>query len=482
MTTIKEDLINGIIWTAIGKYSGMAVSLIITSVLARLLSPEEFGVIAIANVIIWFLAMFTSMGIGPAIIQRNDLEQKDLNNIFTFTMLTGGLLGIIFWGSSWFIANFYNNQQLLPVCQILSLNIFISAINMVPGALMAKYKRFKETARISFVLYVITGIISIIAAYKGAGVYALLISPILSPIGTLIYNQSYYPVHISYRFSIEPIKRIFSFSFYQFLFEFVNYFSRNLDKLIIGKYMTMSELGYYEKSYRLMQLPLQNVTSVINPVLQPVLSSLQDNPHEIGNKYNKIIRFISTLSFPITIILFICGYEIIHLFYGNNWDAAIPTFKILSLSVSLQMILSTSGAIFMVSNNTKAQFWVGIRNTLTTVIGFLVAAYFYKTIEAIAWAWVITLFINFICTYYIMYKIVLKISILPMLKEMIHPCINSIILLILGLMISTYLKIDNLIIMLIIKLIVLTTITLIYIQASGQYNIIALIKSKFNKR
>lgn len=481
MASIKQDLINGIIWTAIGKYSGMVVSLIVTSVLARLLSPEEFGVIAIANVAIWFLAMFTSMGIGPAIIQRNDLQQKDLNNIFTFTIFTGGLLGIIFFTSSWFIADFYNNSQLLPVCQILSLNIFISAINMVPGAMMAKHKRFKETARISFFLYIITGTISIVAAYKGLGIYALLISPILSPIGTFIYNQCYYPVNISYKFSIEPIKRIFSFSFYQFLFEFVNYFSRNLDKLIIGKYMTMVNLGYYEKSYRLMQLPLQNITSVINPVLQPVLSSLQNNPHEIGNKYNKIIRFISTLSFPMTIILFTCAYEIIHLFYGSNWDAAIPTFKILSLSVCLQMILSTSGAIFMVSNNTKAQFWVGIRNTFTTIIGFLLAAYFFSTIEAIAWAWVITLFINFVCTYYIMYRIVLKISILPMLKVMIHPVINSIILLTVGIAISTFIKIDNIIIMLIIKLSLLSIITFIYIQISGQYNIINFVKSKLNK-
>lgn len=481
MTSIKQDLISGIIWTAIGKYSGMAVSLIVTSILARLISPEDFGVIAIANVVIWFLAMFTSMGIGPAIIQRNDLSQKDLNNIFTFTILTGGLLGVIFFSSSWFIADFYDNQLLLPVCQILSLNIFISAINMVPSAMMAKYKRFKETARISFLLYTITGIISIVAAYNGARVYALLISPILSPIGTLIYNKYYYPVNISYNFSVEPIKRIFSFSFYQFLFEFVNYFSRNLDKLIIGKYMTMSDLGYYEKSYRLMQLPLQNVTSVINPVLQPVLSSLQDNPNEIGNKYNKIIRFISTLSFPIMVILYICAYEIIHLFYGNNWDAAIPTFKILSISVCLQMILSTSGAIFLVSNNTKAQFWVGIRNTLTTVIGFVIAAYFFKTIEAIAWAWVITLFINFMCTYYIMYKIVLKIPIIPMFIEMIHPFINSIILLILGFGISLFIEIDNIIIMLIIKLVILSISAIIYIQISGQYNILKFIMYKLSK-
>lgn len=243
----------------------------------------------------------------------------------------------------------------------------------------------------------------------------------------------------------------------------------------------MADLGYYEKSYRLMQLPLQNITSVINPVLQPIFSTFQDNPSTIGNKYNKIIRFVSTISFPITAILNICGYEIIHLFYGGNWDAAVPVFKILSLAVALQMILSTSGAIFMSSNHTKAQFWVGIRNTLTTVIGFFIAALVYGTIEAMAWTWVITLFINFICTYYIMYKLVLKISIIPMLKEMLHPFINSLILFICGAIMAKFLIIDNILVLVVVKSIILILIGLVYIQLSKQYNLLSFLHNKLYK-
>lgn len=481
MPSIKHELINGVIWTAIGKYSGMAVSLIVSAILARLLSPEEFGIIAIANVIIWFFAMFASMGIGPAIIQRKDLSQKDVNCIFTFTIIVGLFLGGIVYACSWIVADFYKNEQLIPVTQILALNLFLSTTNMVPSSLMAKNKRFKEGAIISFSLNVLTGIISVIAAYKGAGVYALLISPVLTPIGTYFYNQHFYKTRVVFHFSLEPIKRIFSYSFYQFLFEFVNYFSRNLDKLIIGKYMNMVDLGYYEKSYRLMQLPLQNITSVINPVLQPIFSTFQDDPSTIGNKYNKIIRFVSTISFPITTILNICGYEIIHLFYGGNWDTAVPVFKILSLAVALQMILSTSGAIFMASNNTKAQFWVGIRNTLTTIIGFFIAALVYGTIEAMAWAWVITLFVNFICTYYIMYKLVLKISIIPMLKEMLHPFINCLILFLCGVIMAKFLIIDNILVLVVVKSIILILIGLVYIQLSKQYNLLSFLHNKLHK-
>ncbi len=478
MGNLKQEIVKGTIWSGVQRYSGMVVSLVVSAVLARLLSPEEFGVVAIANVLIWFFSMFATMGIGPAIIQRKDLTQNDLNNIFTFSFLVGICFSLLFYLSSWIIASWYDNRELVPVCQLLSLTLFLSTINMVPGALMAKNLRFKESAIITLILQLVTGVISVIAAYKGFGVYALLISPILAPIGSFIYNNRFYPVHLSRNLCLEPIRKIFSFSMYQFLFELFNYFSRNLDKIVIGKYISMADLGYYEKSYRLMQLPIQNVTSVINPVLQPVLSSLQDNPTEIGHKYCKLIKFIAAISFPLTVIIYVCGYEVIHLFYGANWDDAVPTFKILSLSVCMQMILSTSGAIFMASNNTKAQFWVGVRNTFTTVIGFIVAAYFFKTIEAIAWSWVITLFINFVCTYYIMYRFVLKTSILPLLHVFLHPLLNVLVLVVAGLLITHFIVVENDFVRLMIKGTSLFVLSILYIQVSGQYDIIKAVKSK----
>lgn len=379
-------MIHGAFWSAVQHYSGLAMGVIISMVLARLLSPKEYGVVAIASVLIGFLSLFSSLGIGPAIIQRKNLDKHDINSIFTYSLAIGAFLALLFFCSSWLIASVYGDEQLVPVCQILSVNIFFGAANMVPNALMSKDLRFKTLAMRALILQLSSGVLAIIAAFNGAGVYSLLIGPVISSVGVYLWNRYYYKLSVERHFDLNPIKKIFGFSSYQFLFGFVNYFSRNLDKLIIGKFMTLGDLGVYEKSYRLMQMPLNNVTGVINPVLLPVLNELQNDKAELSRKYSKIIRFISTISFPAGAILYGMASEIIRFFYGNKWDAAIPVFSILALSLPLQMILSTTGAIFMICDNTKMQFRVGIRNTITTVAGFLIAAIFFKTIEAMAWA------------------------------------------------------------------------------------------------
>lgn len=479
MSNIKQELFKGVFWSAVEKYSGLVVSLIVSMVLARLLSPKEYGIVAIAGVFISFLQIFCTMGIGPAIIQRTDLTDKELDSIFTFTLSIGSILALLFFCSSWGIASFYDNQQLVPVCQIMSIQLLAASANMVPSALMTRDKRFKDIAKRTLTLQILTGSVSVIAALKGAGVYALLISPLLTAIGIFLWNRKYYKVRIDYSYDTKPIKKIFSFSFYELLFNIVNYFSRNLDKLIIGKSMNVDALGIYEKSYRLMQLPLQNITFVISPVMQPVLRDISHDKQELANKYAKIVRFIATLSFPIGIILYGMSYEVIHFFYGSKWDAAIPVFKILCLSVPLQMIFSTSGSMFRLCQDTKAQFWIGIRNTITTIIGFLIAVYFWNTIESIAWAWTITLCLNFVCSYYIMYKHVLHVSIIPFLKEFKNPTIIVIFLYLTLWLLNQHTYGEWLIVPILIKSTTSLLLTLALVQLLGQYNIIKTIKTKY---
>lgn len=180
-----------------------------------------------------------------------------------------------FFIASWFIADYYGKDILRTLCQLLSVNLFFASANIVPGALFYRNKEFKFIAIRSFIIQIAGGAGAVIAALYGAGLYALIINPILSSI--LIFAISYqrYPQKLQFTLGLDTIRKIFSYSVYQFLFNAINYFSRNLDKLLIGKYMNMSDLGYYEKSYRLMMLPLQNITYVVTPVMHPILSDLQ---------------------------------------------------------------------------------------------------------------------------------------------------------------------------------------------------------------
>lgn len=476
MSNIRKELTFGIFWSAVNRYSGLVMSLIISMILARILSPEEYGVVAIASVLISFLSMFCTLGIGPAIIQRDDLTDEDINSIFTFSLSIGLTLSILFFVSSWSIAGFYNNEELIPVCQILSIQLFFSAANMVPDALMSKGKRFKEIAKRTLTLQIFTGCISVVMAYYGAGIYSLLFSPVVTSIGIFIWNRMYYKVYIDWKYRLEPIKRIFAFSSYQFLFVFVNYFSRNLDKLIIGKTLGSAPLGIYEKAYGLMQLPLQNVTFVITPVLQPVLREFQNDKVDLVKKYLQIIRFVSSLSFPLGAIVAGMSNEIVHFLYGSRWDAAVPILQILSLSIPLQMILSLSGSFYLICNDTKLQFWVGIRNTVTTVIGFIIAAVFFKTLISMAWAWVITLALNFLCSFYLQFRYSLGQSVLPVIKELLRPTFIALAIGLFLYILGHFTYGGYLLLSMFVKGLLSLMLAIVLVQISGQYNIIGYIK------
>ncbi len=478
MPSLKQNMVHGVAWSAVEKYSGLVVSIVVSIVLARLLSPEEFGVAAIALVITAFLQIFCSLGVGAAIVQRSDLTADNLNSLFTFSLVLAVVLAGLFFAASWPIARFYGNAQLVPVCQLLSVQLLFAAANMVPNALMVKHQRFRSAAMRMLWLNGSSGALAVVAAWQGAGVYSLLIAPIVCSVGTFVWNWCLYPVHLDRRFNLEPVRRVFSFSSYQFLFEFVNYFSRNLDKMIIGKCLSVSLLGFYEKAFRLMQMPMQNITFVITPVMQSVLKDLHNDHEALARNYAKIVRFLAMVSFPLGVTLCGIATEIIRVFYGPQWDAAIPVFAILALSLPLQMIRSTAGSIFMVRDNTKAQFWLGIRTTALTVVGFLVAALVFRTLEAMAIAWTATLALNFIWTYHTLYRRVLRTPIVPKLRELIRPAITAAVVAAALMALNAVDWHGSLLVPLIAKGLAAVVLTLLCVQLLGQYDLVALVRKR----
>ncbi|MDD4655773.1 MAG: lipopolysaccharide biosynthesis protein [Bacteroidales bacterium] len=472
---VKKNMAKGIYYSAIAKYSSLIFSLIVVAILSRILDYKDFGIVAIASVILNFLSTFTSLGLEPAIIQHKELEQKDYSNIFSFTFWTGIIITIIFFGLSWPISKFYDNSALLYICQILSIQLFFSTINIVPNSLLFKNKEFRFIAFRTLGVQMIGGAGAIIAALSGLGLYSLIINPVFSSVIIFILNFRKYPNRLSLSFGIETISKIFTYSSYQFLFGLINYFSRNLDKLIIGKQLGMTPLGFYEKSYRLMMLPLQNISHVIGPVMHPIFSDFQNNLQYLSSSYEKVVRILALIGFPLAVILFFNGSELIILFFGNNWTDSIMPFKILTLSVGTQIILATSGSIFQATNSTKALFISGLINTSVTVLGMILAINLYKSINAVAWSISITFILNFILTYTILYYYILKRKLLFLLKQVVPGLLLSSILILINIIVSQYILNIHLFLSLVIKSGISITISLIYIQLTKEYNIYELI-------
>lgn len=422
--SLKKEFTSGVFYTSLAKYSGIVISLVITSVLSRLLTPEDFGVVAIATVIISFFNILGDIGIGPAIIQNRNLSKYDLNHIYSLTIFVGVILAVAFWGLSFAISSFYDDPTLKPVSQWLCLSIFFTCINIVPLNLQYKSKNFKRIAIVTLIVQVISGIAAIIYAFSGGGVYALVLQSLASTgILALIYNYIA-RLHFSFHIEKSAIEKIFSFSMYQMLFNIINYFSRNLDKLLVGKYIGLSPLGYYEKSYRMMMLPLQNITFVITPVMLPVFSGIQDNRQLLVEKYNKVLSILSYISFPLSVVLFFCGKELILIIFGSQWMPAVLPFKILAFSVATQILTSTAGSIYQAVSATKQLFISGCWGAFFIIAGFAISIGFFSTLEAVCIGFLLSQLANAVQTFWLLYKTLdAKVSIL--FKIILRPVITG---------------------------------------------------------
>ena len=474
---IKQQLFSGVFYTAIAKYSGIIISLVVAGILARLLSPDDFGIVAIATVIISFFAIFTDMGLSPAIIQNKALTQDDLTNIYSFTFWTGIAVALLFFIASWPISAYYDSPILRTLCQLLSINLFFASVNIVPGALFYKNKEFKFIAIRSFVIQITAGTGAVIAALSGAGLYALLITPIVSSILIYIISFHRYPQHLRMTLGLSSIRKIFSYSVYQFLFNVICYFSRNLDKLLIGKHMGMSDLGYYEKSYRLMMLPLQNITQVVTPVMHPIFSDFQDDKMKLATSYERIIRFLAFIGLPLSVLLFFTAEEVTLIIFGNQWLPSVAVFRILALSVGIQIILSSSGSIFQAAGDTRSLFICGLFSSTLNVAGIVLGIFYFGTLTAIAGCIVTTFTINFVQCYWQMYRVTFRQSAWPFIRQLISPLVISILIALVLIPMQYALEGMNIFVTIIAKGIVSFIIFGIYIQMTHEYDMISKVRS-----
>lgn len=478
MTSIKKELISGVLYTAIAKYSGILISLVIAGILARLIAPEEFGIVAVVTVIISFFSIFSDLGIAPAIIQNKELQQEDLTHIFSFTIWSGAILTILFFLCSWPISLFYEQSSIVAITQLLSINLFFASANIVPNALLYKAKSFKFIAWRSLGVQLAGGTIAIIAALCGAGLYALIINPILSSILLFIISYRKYPQPLKMTWGISSMKKIFKFSAYQFMFNVINYFSRNLDKILIGKFMDMSALGYYEKSYRLMMLPLQNITHVITPVMHPVFADYQHDLNRLATSYEKIVRLLAFIGMPLSVFLWFSAREITLIVFGEQWLPSVSVFQILSISVGIQIIMSTSGSIFQASNDTRSLFYCGLFSSIINVTGICIGLFFFQTLDAISWCITTTFSISFLQCYFQMYRITFQRSMICFWKQILSPILLSGIVFLALYTIDPTISNSPQLISLLIKGVIFVGIGTLYILVTKEYDLIKLLKSK----
>lgn len=353
MSRILKEMKSGIFFTALSKYSIVVVQIIVMAVLSRLITPEEFGIIAIVMVFIVFFNYLSNIGIGPAVIQNNTLDSRDISNIFYFTIIWGILMSIGYYGFSYLLKFFYSEIAYVNTAVYLCIIVFLNSIVTIPNALLRKNKKFKKIGLIDIISNVISGIVAIIMAIKGYSYYSILYQTITRSFLVFLGNLYYCNLKLYFSFSVESIKKILGYSIYEFASNMFNYFSKSMDNILIGKYLGAADLGYYDRAYRLILFPLKNLSLIISPVLHPVLRGDKITKEEIYKIYLKIIKIISIIGIPLSVFLYFSAREIITIMYGKNWDKSIIIFQLLSISLFAQLISSILKSFYLISGKLK---------------------------------------------------------------------------------------------------------------------------------
>ncbi len=427
MSNIKSEMKKGVGINFIATYTQLFSNIFISAILARLLSPREFGVVAVVMVFTTFFNLLSDLGVGPAVIQDKTLDEKDISNLFIFTGIIGIASGIGFYFFSYFISYFYQNSEYINIGKLLSLSIFFYTINIIPLALNRKRKKFKLVGIINILTTLISGVIAIYLAYKGFSYYSIVYRTIFNSFFIFLFNLIYSKIKIYFSFDFSSVKKIFSFSSFQFLFNFVNYFSRNLDTILIGKFMGDTSLGLYDRAYKLMLYPVQYLTHVITPVLHPILSEYQSDKDLIYNSYKKVVKILGLIGIPISVFSFFSASEIINVLYGSGWEKSIPVFKILACTIFVQMMLSSTGSIFQAVGKTNKLFLSGVLSAISMVSGILFGVFIGK-IEYVGIGILIAFYINFFQGFYILIHSVLEKSLFKFLFELKNLVIIAIIM------------------------------------------------------
>jgi PST family polysaccharide transporter len=354
------------------KYVSMGAQLIITAVLARLIAPDDFGLVAIVTVFTGLFSLFSDMGVGTAIVQYGDLTEEDYGGIFGFSILLAVGLTAVFCAVSPIVAVFYADNRLVDLCLAASPTLLFSTLNMVPEGLMLRGKRFDRIAVRLVVATVVSGAIAIVAALTGMGAVALVMQTVISSAIVLVWNLIARPVHHMSMHFMTPLRRIFSYSAHQFGFSLINYFSRNLDDMLVGRFFGSSQLGYYDKAYKLTGYPMSAFSSVIGSVIQPFMAEHQNNPDVIFKCFMKVEKILSLVGVAVAAMFFCSSSEIVEVLYGSGWKLSIPVFAVLSVSVYFQMLGNPSGAFFQSLGRTDYMFKVGLINTGITIAGLFI--------------------------------------------------------------------------------------------------------------
>lgn len=329
---LKQKAAAGMIWTALQKYSTMFISFISGIILARLLTPYDYGCIGMLSIFMVLAETFIDGGFGSALIQKKRPTQEDYSTIFFFNIGMSILLYGVLYACAPAIARFYDIPLLCNVLRVQGVVLFIYAFNIIQRNQLQKKLNFKILSIVTIVTSLTALTITIFMAYHGFGVWSLVTQNIITSAIPGFVFWFYIKWRPMWTFSWKSFKELFSFGFYMFLTSLLNQFGQQIQGLLIGKMYNPATMGFYSKAHVTEKLASSSVSQIMTQVTYPLYAEVQDNKMALSNMIKRLTMTLAYITFPLMFILLLCAKPIFVLLYSERWLESVPYFQVLCFS------------------------------------------------------------------------------------------------------------------------------------------------------
>ncbi len=368
MSEIKEKTIIGLRWSMLEKFSSQGISFLVSIVIARLLSPADYGLIGLTAVFIGIPQVFISSGFGTALVKKIDRTETDFSTMFYYNTGVSLLCYFCLFIIAPYIASYFGQEELTSIIRILGLNFVFNSLQLVQIVKCRIDLDFKIQAKVSFACVIGSGAIGLFCAFTGFGVWALVIQSIASNFISLLcyaYIVRWYPKDC---FSLESFKELFGYGSKILLTTILNTIFGNIYNLVIGKYFSISQLGYYTRAQSLGALPSSNIIGVLQNVSFPVLSKCQENEAQMVSYHRKMIRTTSYILFPIFGFIMVYAKPLITVLLTEKWLPAVPLLQILCVGFMFGSLQVLNSNPLYVKGKTDFVLYAEIISKLLTVV------------------------------------------------------------------------------------------------------------------
>lgn len=422
--SLSNRTVSAIAWVSSLQVISQLLNFLVGIILARMLTPSDFGLVALVLIVVGFSQLLTDFGLSSAVIQKKKISQTQVFSCFVVSCLIGLLLSFAMAASSKSIANFYEDSRLVIISLALAPVFLINAMTSIPKAILVRDLRNKLVSIVEMFATLFGAAIALLMAANDYGFWSLVVQQLVYASSKCLLIIYLSHLRIS-SISFKSVKELFGFSINVFFTQFIQQVSLQSDKVILGKYLSPLDVGFYSRAYQLTSFPIRNIATVIAGVMFPSLSKIQNDVIKVREVYFKAIGVIGTITFPLMIGLASLATPLVNFLLGEQWLPMTTYFKFFSLVGMVVCIATITGSFYLSQGKAALQLKINLVSQPLQILALFIGIQF--GVEGLLCAYALSKVFAALLTWHTL-GLVLNFKLTDVFKTLLKPFLCALLL------------------------------------------------------